>query len=200
MKAMVEPLPFVPATWIVGGSCRSGWPSAARMRHMRSSDRSIRFGCNAVSRATMDSMGVMSWSFQATPLGTARRVLAVRARAEGSTSAGGGERQFVDGGLRARLAQQPAQICKRGPQVTAVDDHVDHAMVLEIFRPLKAVGQLLADGLLDDARPGKTDERARFRNMDVAEHGIGRGDAAGGRIGEHDDVGPARLAQHLHRQ
>ena len=29
MKAMVEPLPLVPATWITGGSCRSGWPSAA---------------------------------------------------------------------------------------------------------------------------------------------------------------------------
>src|SRR5262249_6053152 len=125
------------------------------MRHMRSSDRSMRLGCNAVSRATMDSMGVMPWSFHATPSGTARRALAVRARAAGSTSAGGGERQFVDGGLRARLGQQPAQICKRGPQVTAVDHHVDHAVVPEIFGPLKAVGQLLADGLLDDARPGK---------------------------------------------
>ncbi len=26
---MVEPLPLVPATWITGGSLRSGWPSAA---------------------------------------------------------------------------------------------------------------------------------------------------------------------------
>src|SRR6516225_8461326 len=148
------------------------------MRHMRSSDRSMRFGCNAVSRATMDSMGVMSWSFHATPL-ERRAARSQSARAEGSTSAGGGERQFVDGGLRARLGQQPAQICKGGPQVTTVDHHVDYAVVLEIFRPLKAVGQLLADGLLDDARPGKTDERTRFRDVDVAEHGIGRGDAAG---------------------
>jgi hypothetical protein len=27
MKAVVEPLPLVPATWITGGSRRSGWPS-----------------------------------------------------------------------------------------------------------------------------------------------------------------------------
>ena len=34
--------------------------------------------------------------------------------------------------------------------------------------------------------------------MDVAEHGVGRGDAAGGRIGEHDDVGQLLLAERLH--
>jgi hypothetical protein len=27
--AIVEPLPLVPATWITGGSLRSGWPSRA---------------------------------------------------------------------------------------------------------------------------------------------------------------------------
>ena len=59
MKATVEPLPLVPATWITGGSLRSGWPSAASMRSMRSSDRSMRLGCSAISRATMESMAVM---------------------------------------------------------------------------------------------------------------------------------------------
>ena len=29
MNATVEPLPLVPATWITGGKCPSGWPSAA---------------------------------------------------------------------------------------------------------------------------------------------------------------------------
>src|SRR5437660_4778657 len=56
---MVEPLPLVPATWITGGRLRWGWPSASRMRHMRSSERSISRGCNPRRRATMDSMGVM---------------------------------------------------------------------------------------------------------------------------------------------
>ena len=30
MKAIVEPLPLVPATWITGGRRRSGWPSCAQ--------------------------------------------------------------------------------------------------------------------------------------------------------------------------
>ena len=59
--------------------------------------------------------------------------------------------------------------------------------------------QLLADGLLDHARAGKADQRARLRDMHVAEHGVGGGHAAGGRIGQHDDVGLAGFAQHLHR-
>ena len=69
---------------------------------------------------------------------------------------------------------------------------------LQIFRTLETFRQLLADGLLDDARPGEADQRARLRDMDVAEHGIGRRDAAGGRVGQHDDVGLASLAQQLH--
>ncbi len=56
-------------------------------------------------------------------------------------------------------------------------------------RALEAVRQFLADGLLDDARAGKADQRAGLGNMHVAQHRIGRGDAAGGRIGQHDDVG-----------
>jgi hypothetical protein len=39
MVAMVEPLPLVPATWITGGSRRSGWPSAAS----RTSPHLVRF-------------------------------------------------------------------------------------------------------------------------------------------------------------
>ena len=70
--------------------------------------------------------------------------MAHRARTEGRTSAGRGKRQFLDRGLGARLGQQPAQICKRGSQVAAVDDHVDHAVVSQIFGSLKTVGQLLA--------------------------------------------------------
>ena len=38
--------------------------------------------------------------------------------------------------------------------------HVDHAVVAQIFRFLKAVGQLLADGLLDHPRTGEADQRA----------------------------------------
>src|SRR5512133_480873 len=51
MNAMVEPLPFVPATWIVGGRRRSGCPRALSRRSMRPSDRSMVFGCRARKRA-----------------------------------------------------------------------------------------------------------------------------------------------------
>ena len=65
---------------------------------------------------------------------------------------------------------------------------------LQVLGALEAVGQLLADGLLDHPRPGKADQRAGLGELDVAEHGVGRGDAAGGRVRQHDDIGQARLA------
>src|SRR2546423_7277348 len=195
MKAMVEPLPLVPATWMVGGSLRCGSPSAVRMRHIRSSDRSMRFGCNVVSRATIESMAVM----QASSRNGAWRY-AGRAKSDDGCLSRARKRQVVRRRLRTCLGQDPAEICKRRPQMMSMHDHVDHPMVLEILGPLKAVGQLLADGLLDHPRSGKTYERARFRNMDVAEHGVGRSDATGGRVGEHDHVRPPCLTQHLHRK
>ena len=45
-------------------------------------------------------------------------------------------------------------------QLFARHDHVDHAVLQQIFRALEALGQLLADGLLDDARAGEADDRA----------------------------------------
>src|SRR3546814_4266232 len=36
---------------------------------------------------------------------------------------------------------------------------------------------------------GKADQRARFGNMDIAQHGIAGSDAAGGGIGQHHDIG-----------
>ena len=72
-------------------------------------------------------------------------------------------------------------------------------MLHQIFGALEAFGQLFADGLLDDARPGKADQRAGLGDVDVAEHGIGGGDAAGGRVGQHDDVGQAGFLQPVDR-
>src|ERR1700694_2032406 len=131
MKAMVEPLPLVPAIWITGGRRRSGWPSASRMRHIRSSERSISLGCSVVSRASVESIGVIP-------------------NAEGSRLRQ--YRQILGGRLRLHLGQEPAQIGQRRPQLAAVDHHVDHPVVLEIFGALEALRQLLADGLLDHAR------------------------------------------------
>src|ERR1700731_107495 len=80
-----------------------------------------------------------------------------------------------------------------------MDHHVDHAVVLEIFGALEAVRQLLADSLLDNPRAGETDQRARLRDLHIAQHAVGRGHAAGGRVREHHDVGLLGLAQVLHR-
>src|SRR5262249_15570101 len=157
-NAMVEPLPLVPATWITGGSLRCGWPSAARMRHIRSSERSISLGCSAASRATIESIWVMGLDRL---LPRARRSPARRHRQNLRRRPGPG------------LAQEPAQIGERGSQVAARYHHVDHAVIPEILGTLETVGQLLADGLLDHARSGKADERTGFGDLNVTEHGVG---------------------------
>ena len=48
------------------------------------------------------------------------------------------------------------------PQLSAGDDLIHEAVLLQIFRPLKAVGQLLTDGLPDDPGTGKADEAADY--------------------------------------
>jgi hypothetical protein len=63
---------------------------------------------------------------------------------------------------------------------------------LQIFGALEALRQFLADGLLDDALAGKADQRAGLGDLHVAQHGVGGGDAAGGRVGQHDDIGQLR--------
>ena len=70
-----------------------------------------------------------------------------------------------------------------------IDHQVDHALLEQELAALKALGQLLADGLLDDARAGKPDERLRLGDVQVAEHREAGRDAAGRRIGEHGDEG-----------
>ena len=47
-------------------------------------------------------------------------------------------------------------------------------MLQQKFRTLKAFRQLLADGLLDDARSGKADQRAGFGDVEIAQHGEAR--------------------------
>ncbi len=52
-----------------------------------------------------------------------------------------------------------------GAQVVAVHDHIDHAVLVEIFGALEALGQLLADGLLDDARDRQSRSARPARQM-----------------------------------
>src|SRR5713101_7047580 len=76
-----------------------------------------------------------------------------------------------------------------GLEVFAVDDGVEEAVFEEELGTLETFGEFLADGLLDHAGAGETDERAGFADIEVAKHGEAGGDAAGGGIGEHGDVG-----------
>ena len=55
-KATVEPLPLVPATCTTGDSFSFGWPSAARSRSTRPSERSMIFGCSRLSRSRTASL------------------------------------------------------------------------------------------------------------------------------------------------
>ncbi len=118
----------------------------------------------------------------------------------------GRARVAVDGPLpRRQLYQcvvrhhQVAQPGERRFQLMAMHDHVDHAVGEQIFGALEAIRQLLADGLLDHARAGKADQRTGLGEMNVAQHRVRRSDAAGGRVGQHHEIGQPFLAQALHR-
>jgi hypothetical protein len=60
---------------------------------------------------------------------------------------------------------------------------------------LESFRQLLADGLLDDAGAGESDESAGFGDVEVAQHGEAGGDASGGGVGEDGDEGDAGLVE-----
>ena len=76
-----------------------------------------------------------------------------------------------------------------------MDYGVEEAFFEEELGALEAFRELLADGLLDDARAGKADEGAGFGDVEVAEHSETGGDAAGGGIGEDADVGNASVVE-----
>ena len=71
-------------------------------------------------------------------------------------------------------------------------NHIDHTVLMQILGTLEAFGYLFADCVLNNPLASKADERAGLSNMDITEHGVTRGDAAGCRLGEDDDVGKAR--------
>ena len=60
--ATVDPLPFVPATWTVGGKFSSGFPSRSNSFLSRVSDRSINFGWSSRSRSNILSIAIDYYS------------------------------------------------------------------------------------------------------------------------------------------
>ena len=73
------------------------------------------------------------------------------------------------------------------------------AVIPEIFGALETLRQALANCLLDHPRAGKTNHRAGLGDMHIAQHCVGRGHAARGRVGQDDDVGKPRRPQTSHR-
>ena len=74
-------------------------------------------------------------------------------------------------------------------------DGLFHMIEQELGR-LEPFGQVLTERLLDDARSGEPDHRARLGDDGIAEHGVARAHAACRRIGEDRDVRDAALGQH----
>ena len=202
-KAAAEPLPLVPAMWITGGSRSCGLPSRSSSRVMRSSDRSKPFGCSASRRSISRSAALVVIEHGHAPIWSARAIARrqpIAARGSACQALrprfGRDDRRRQDFRLDAASARRHLQQDLQQPrdgrlQLQPRHDHVDHAVLHQIFGALEAFGQLFADGLLDDARAGKADQRAGLGDVHVAQHRVGGGDAAGGRVGQHDDVGQA---------
>ncbi len=83
--------------------------------------------------------------------------------------------------------------------VEAAHDAVDHPVREQELAALEPLGQLLADGALDDARPCEPDERAGLGEVHVAQEGEARRDAAGGRVQEDAEEGKPGVLQALER-
>ena len=131
------------------------------------------------------------------------------ARRDGATAPGGTGRARGALGALLRPLDRRRRIGPRGPargcqhtadtlvQLAAIDDLVDLAVGELGLGAAEVLRQLLARGLLDDARPGEGDQRPGLGVRDVAERGERRPDAAGRRVGEHDDDREAGVVQHL---
>ena len=67
---------------------------------------------------------------------------------------------------RAAMGEQPADAAKRVAKLMAMHHRIQHAVLQQKFAALEAFGQLLANGLLNDSRPGEADQRARFGDVE----------------------------------
>src|SRR5262245_5387785 len=128
---------------MTGGTRRSGLPSRSSRRHMRSSLRSMTFGCSSRRRVRIASL----IAIVASPAASLGSRLALRRLVPLHLLLG---RQLVPVGRR--LHEKPDDPRHGLAHLMAVDDHVDHSVLQQIFGTLESIRKLLAYGLLDDAR------------------------------------------------
>ena len=79
--------------------------------------------------------------------------------------------------------------------VLTLNDRIQKTVLQQELRPLKTFRQLLPDCLLDHPRSGKSDQRPRFGDIQIAKHREARRHAAGRRIGHYRDIGNPRIIQ-----
>ena len=154
---------------------------------MRSSERSMRLGCSASSRARIGSRRSCAHRRTAAALKPAPVQARVRGRAADSACSGlpAAAPRRAPWSAAGRAGASVARSSWRCTTMSTMPWSRRYSALLKSLR------QLLADGLLDHARAGEADQRARLGDVHVAQHRVGGGDAAGGRIGQHHDVGPA---------
>src|SRR6186713_2729370 len=85
-------------------------------------------------------------------------------------------------------------------QLAAIDNRVDHTVVQQKLRSLEILWQFLSNGLLDNARAGKTDERLRLSENHVAKHREACRDAAGGWVSQDRNKRQTRFIQRSQRR
>src|SRR5690242_9008097 len=87
----------------------------------------------------------------------------------------------VLGRLRLHEVERARQILLH---LFAVNDRIEEALLQKEFAALESFWEGLPNCLLDHARAGEADQRARFGDIQVAEHRVTGGHAAGGGIRE----------------
>ncbi len=167
MKAMLEPLPFVPATWITGGRCSCGAPKARSSRSRRP-ERQVDLLRMQVEQAFEDQIRLL-----------------VRTPRRAASSCGLPVRMRDDGSAGRRAAPS-------GAHVLAAHDHVTMPWTWRYsarWKPSGRRSRIVCSITRAPAKPMTAPGSAiEYRPLTPR---IGGGDAAGRRVGEHDDIGAA---------
>src|SRR2546423_921203 len=97
---------------------------------------------------------------------------------------------------RGPTGHMAQQLAHSALEISAMHNRVEHSMIEEELRRLKAVGQVLPKGLFDDAWSGEPDHRAGLGEDSITKHGVTRAHASGRGIRENGDVRNATLGKH----
>lgn len=109
-------------------------------------------------------------------------------------------RRFRNGNRRRQVHQLRQNAGQLETHFRTANDHIDRPFFNQKLTALESRRQLLAYGLLDNARTGKADQRFRLGNVQIAQHRKARRYAAHGRVGQHGDVRQSALLHFRQRR